>query len=108
MAELDEASKGWLWQRWVMCKFGLDIFFCGSSFGFGICYWFDLILGWIFCVGSWWWSWGLSCWWWKGVGFFFIMGHMWVHGGDGGRVAMVMVVAWPWVSVWVCSSSWWW
>ena len=36
------------------------------------------------------------------------MGHMWVHGGDGGRVAMVMVVAWPWVSVWVCSSSWWW
>ena len=25
------------------------------------------------------------------------MGHMWVHDGEGG-VAMVMVVAWPWVS----------
>ena len=22
------------------------------------------------------------------MGFFFIIGHMWVHGGDGGRVAM--------------------
>ena len=36
------------------------IFFCGSSFGFRLCYWFDLILGWIF--------------------FFFL----WVHGGGVG------------------------
>ena len=40
---------------WVCVNFDL-IFFCGSSFGFRICYWFDLILGWIFFVGSWWWS----------------------------------------------------
>ena len=32
---------------WVCVNFDL-IFFCGSSCGFGICYWFDLILGWIF------------------------------------------------------------
>ena len=60
------------------------IFFCGSSFGFRLCYWFDLILGWIFFF----------------CGFMvvelgdvvlvvegggvFIMGHMWVHGGEGG------------------------
>ena len=31
-------------------------FFNGLSFGFEICSWFDLILGWIFFVGSWWWS----------------------------------------------------
>ena len=56
--------------NWVCVNFDL-IFFCGSSFGFGICYLFDLILGWIFFVRSWWWSWGLPWWWWwwKGVGF---------------------------------------
>ena len=71
------------------------IFFCGSSFGFRLCYWFDLILGWIFFfVGSWWWSWGMSCWWWKGVGFLLwaICGFMVVKvggcRGDGGGVAM--------------------
>ena len=41
--------------NWVFVNFDL-IFFCGSSCGFEICYWFDLILEWIFFVGSWWWS----------------------------------------------------
>ena len=49
--------------NWVFVNFDL-IFFCGSSCGFEICYWFDLILEWIFFVGSWWWSWGLPWWWW--------------------------------------------
>ena len=35
-------------------NFDLFFFFFVSSFGFGFCYWFDLILGWIFFVGSWW------------------------------------------------------
>ena len=30
-----------------------------AELGMAFCYWFDLILGWIFFVGSWWWSWGL-------------------------------------------------
>ena len=32
---------------------------CLKELGMAFCYWFDLILGWIFFVGSWWWSWGL-------------------------------------------------
>ena len=32
-------------------------------------------------MGSWWWRWGLPSWWW---GWVFVMGHLWVHGGDGG------------------------
>ena len=77
---------------WVCVNFDL-IFFCGSSFGFEICYWFDLILVWIFFVGSWWWSWGLPWWWWwwwKGVEFLLwvICGFMVVKvggcRGDGG------------------------
>ena len=80
VAEVDEASKGWLCQsvrvgcnmanmgygRGGFCvNFDLiffSFFFCGSSFGFGFCHWFDLILGWIFFVGSWCWSWGLPWW----------------------------------------------
>ena len=70
-----------------------DPFFL-SSFGFGFCYWFDLILGWIFFVGSWWWSWVLRWWWWKGVGFLLwvICGFMVVKvggcRGDGSGVAI--------------------
>ena len=30
-----------------------------AKLGMAFCYWFDLILGWILFVGSWWWSWGL-------------------------------------------------
>ena len=45
------AEVGVTWQdmgcgRGGLCvNFDLIFFFCGSSFGFGICYWFDLILG---------------------------------------------------------------
>ena len=47
--------------------------------------------------------------------FFFFCGFMVVELGvavvvveGGGGFVVVMVVAWPWVSVWVCSSWWWW
>ena len=100
VVEVDEARQrrvvaelGVAYQMWVMAEVGFfcvnfDLnfffFFGGSSFGFEFCYWFVLILGWIFFVGSWWWRW---------------------------RIAVVMVVAWPWVSMvevfgfqwpWVC------
>ena len=68
VAEVDEASKVWLWQRWVLCKFWLDFFFflghlLDSDFAIGLIWFWD--------------------------GFF-----LWVHGGvggcrgDGGGVAM--------------------
>ena len=33
-----------------------------AELGMAFCYSFDLILGCIFFVGSWWWSWGLPWW----------------------------------------------
>ena len=65
-----------------------SFFFCGSSFGFGFCHWFDLILGWIFFCGFMVVELGVTV-----VvvvvvegGGVFIMGHMWVHGGEGERL----------------------
>ena len=69
-------------------------FFCDSYFGFGFCYWFDLILGWTFLwvhgggVGGYCGGGG------RGVGFLLwvICGFMVVKVGgccgDGGGVAM--------------------
>ena len=109
MVEVDEARQrrvvaelGVAYQMWVMAEVGFfcvnfDLnffFFGGSSFGFEFCYWFVLILGWIFFVGSWWWSWGLPWWWWKEVGFLlwviceFMVVKVEDCRGDGGGVAM--------------------
>ena len=68
MVEVDEARQrrfvaelGVACQMWVMAEVGFFcvnfdfkfffFFFGGSSFGFKFCYWFDLILGWIFFCG---------------------------------------------------------
>ena len=70
---------------------------CLKELGMAFCYWFYLILGWIFFVGSWWWSWGLP---WFDLILILIL---WVA-----MVAGVCGWGFKKTTVWICSSWWWW